>query len=80
MTERVITSCCYYKALPDYARSVAKSGGRGMLFSSGDSSRTLASNLSGEGLDAGEQEASPFSFAVCSHLPHQSLSVNSKTF
>jgi hypothetical protein len=58
----VITSCYYYKSLMDYARSVAKSGGRSMLFSSGDSSRTLASNLSGEGFDAGKQEESPLTF------------------
>jgi hypothetical protein len=80
VAESAITSCCYYKPLLDYARSVAKSGGRGMLFSSGDSSRTLASNLSGEGLDAGEQEELPFSFSGCNRLPYQSPAVNSKTF
>jgi hypothetical protein len=39
---------------------MANSGGRSMLFSSGDSSRTLASILSGEGFDAGNREESPF--------------------
>jgi hypothetical protein len=34
-----------------------------MLFSSGDSSRTLSSILSGEGLDEREQEESPLLFS-----------------
>jgi hypothetical protein len=64
---RVITSCCYYKPVMDYARSIAKSVGTSMLFSSGDSSRTLSSILSGEGLDEREQEESPLLFS-----PHSS--------
>jgi hypothetical protein len=51
---------------------MANSGGRSMLFSSGDSSRTLASILSGEGFDAGKREESPFyiSAAIPNFLPH----------
>jgi hypothetical protein len=59
-TGSAITICHYYKLPHDYARSMANSSGRSMLFSSGDSSRTLASILSGEGFDAGNREESPF--------------------
>jgi hypothetical protein len=59
----VITTCYYYKPVSDYARFIAKSEGRSMLFSSGDSSRTLSSILSGEGLDEREQEESPLTFS-----------------
>jgi hypothetical protein len=59
----VITTCCYYKPGLDYARFIAISGERSMLFSSGDSSRTLSSFLSGEGLDEREQEESPLTFS-----------------
>jgi hypothetical protein len=58
----VITICHYYKLASDYARSMANAGGGSMLFSSGDSSRTLSSILSGEGLDAGRRKDRRFSF------------------
>jgi hypothetical protein len=49
----VITRCSYYNSPVYYARTVADSGRRDMLFSSGDSSPALSSILSGEGFDEG---------------------------
>jgi hypothetical protein len=48
---------------------MANPGGGSMLFSSGDSSRTLASILSGEGFDAGKREESPFYFLAATQFP-----------
>jgi hypothetical protein len=55
----VITACSYYNSAFYYSRTMAISGRRRMLISSGDSLRTLSSILSGEGLDEGEQRESP---------------------
>jgi hypothetical protein len=57
-----ITTSSYYNSAFYYSRTVAVSGRRSMLFSSGDSLRTLSSILSGEGLDEREQRESPLSF------------------
>jgi hypothetical protein len=51
---RAITTCCYYKSVVYYSRTLADSCRRSMLFSSGDYPGTLSSILSGEGLDEGE--------------------------
>jgi hypothetical protein len=59
-----ITVCSYYNSVFYYSRTMAVSGRRSMLISSGDSLRTLSSILSGEGLDEGEQRASPLVFSA----------------
>src|SRR3984957_3381670 len=59
---RAITTCCYYKSVVYYSRTLANSCRRSMLFSSGDYPGTLSSILSGEGLDDREQGWSPLEF------------------
>ena len=54
-----ITTYSYYNSAFYYSRTVAVSGRRSMLFSSGDSLRTVSSILSGEGFDEREQRESP---------------------
>jgi hypothetical protein len=61
----VITTYSYYNSAFYYSRTVAVSGRRSMLFSSGDSLRTLSSILSGEGLDEREQRESPLTLSTC---------------
>src|ERR1700733_11685085 len=56
-----ITTCCYHKSVVYYSRTMADSSRTDMLFSSGDSPRTLSSILSGEGFDEREQGQSPLS-------------------
>jgi hypothetical protein len=58
-----ITACSYYNSAFYYSRTMAVSGRRSMLISSGDSLRTLSSILSGEGFDEREQRASPLVFS-----------------
>jgi hypothetical protein len=81
---RAITICDYYKFLLYYARSLAKNGGRSMLFSSGDSSRALASILSGEGFYAGTRTIAVVLFGCNTPFPAYLAqlhpAVNSKTF
>jgi hypothetical protein len=57
-----ITTCSYHKLVVYYSRTIAYSGRRSMLSSSGDFLRTLSSILSGEGLDEREQGKSPLAF------------------
>ena len=51
----VITTLSYHKSAVHYSRTIANSGRRSILSSSGDFPRTLSSILSGEGLDEGGQ-------------------------
>ncbi len=62
MAAGVITACSYYNSAFYYSRTIAVSGRRSMLISSGDSLRTLSSILSGEGLDEREQRESRWFF------------------
>ncbi len=74
---RSITTCCYYKTAIYYPRTVAVSVNQSMLFSSGNSLRTLSVILSGEGLFEGTKRIA----AVLFHsLLHRSAIINSKTF
>jgi hypothetical protein len=54
---RAITTCSYYNSGFYYSRTIAVSGRRSMLTSSGDSLETLSSILSGEGFDEDGQGA-----------------------
>jgi hypothetical protein len=65
-TAGAITTCSYHNSAFYYSRTVAVSGRRSMLFSSGDSLRTLSSILSGEGLDERDQRESPLTLPTCS--------------
>ena len=70
----VITTYSYYNSAFYYSRTMAVSGRRSMLFSSGDSLRTLSSILSGEGLDERKPRESPLSF------PHQTIQTYNHRF
>jgi hypothetical protein len=62
----IITTYSYYNSAFYYSRTMAVSGRRRMLFSSGDSLRTLSSILSGEGFNEREQRESPLTLSDCS--------------
>jgi hypothetical protein len=59
-----ITTYSYYNSAFYYSRTMAVFGRRSMLFSSGDSLRTLSSILSGEGFNEREQRESPLTLST----------------